>query len=64
MSATRPKSRDAITSVGGSSGSPKRADLLNGKPRTTSAGSKGPGFTKGDDKSSWPCPSNPYGNGE
>jgi hypothetical protein len=61
MSNTRPSTRDTITNPqSASTGSPKRSDLLNGKPRTTSAGSKGPAFTPGDDKSSWPCPSDPY----
>jgi hypothetical protein len=58
---TRP-ARDPITAAASSSsGSPKRSDLLNNKPRTTSAGRHGPGFTSTDDKNGWPCPSNPYG---
>lgn len=60
MSQTRPD-RDPITQDStGAKASPKRSDLLNNKPRTTSAGSKGPAFTTGDDKTSAPCPSDPY----
>ena len=63
MSSSRPSSRDAITNPQSSaSQSAKRSDLLNGKPRTQSLGSKGPGFTKSSDKTSWPSPSHPYGN--
>jgi hypothetical protein len=54
--------RDPITNPDSkATGSPKRSDLLNNKPRTTSAGSKGPAFTTSNDKTSAPCPSNPYG---
>lgn len=44
---------------------PKRSDLLNGKPRTTSLGSGGSNLTKADSqKTSWPVPNSPYGRGE
>jgi hypothetical protein len=58
---TRPASRDSIVaSDSGSSPKPKRSDLLNNKPRTTSLSKGGPAFTGGDDKTSAPCPSDPY----
>jgi hypothetical protein len=44
-----------------SSGSPKRADLLNGEPRTKSLPSSGPNFTKKDDPNQGlPVPNSPY----
>jgi hypothetical protein len=61
MAKTRPPRDTIINAPSSSSQSVKRSDLLNGKPRTTSAGSKGPTFTGGDDKTSWPCPGDPYG---
>lgn len=61
MGATNPP-RDAITQDSSGKASPKRADLLNGKPSTKSAGSAGPNFTKKDNpRSSWPVPNSPYG---
>jgi hypothetical protein len=55
--------RDPIIqdSPGTAGGTPKRSDTLNGKPKTTSAGSAGPNFTKKDDpKQGLPCPNSPY----
>ena len=61
MANSNNSSRDSILAPdSSSSGSPKRSDLLNDKPRTTSAGSKGPAFTSPDQKAGWPSPSNPY----
>jgi hypothetical protein len=60
MSATRPE-RDPITAPDATAKqSVKRSDLLNDKPRTTSAGSKGPAFTNTNDSMGPPSPSNPY----
>ena len=60
MSKTAPEPDPIVNPDASASQSVKRSDLLNGKPRTTSAGSKGPNWTPGDDKMSSPKPSNPY----
>lgn len=62
MGLTNPP-RDPITQdKTGGNGSPKRSDLLNGKPRTKSAGSAGPNFTDKDNpRKGFPVPNSPYG---
>jgi hypothetical protein len=58
------KKRDAvIADPSSSTGSPKRADTLNGSPRTKSLGSKPANFsehTTSDAYNSAPPPNNPY----
>ena len=60
------KPRDPIISESSSGdASPKRADLLNGSPRTKSVNNGGPNLRTADDqKHSWPVPDRPYGKGE
>lgn len=65
MSSTRPP-RDPIVqrSPDTAGGRPKRSDLLNGKPRTTTPTTRGPNFTKASNtrrEAGWPVPNSPYG---
>jgi hypothetical protein len=58
--------RDPIVNPDSSnSGNVKRADLLNGQPRTKSVQHGPPNFRGRDDqKMSFPVPDSPYGKGE
>jgi hypothetical protein len=59
--------RDAIISPSSSGGAnPKRADLLNGQPRTKSLGSQSANYSEAKGSDHWnsaPPPNNPYGKG-
>jgi hypothetical protein len=55
------KPRDPITSTGGGGGSPKRADTLNGEPKTKSISGGDANYSKVSPKDNHaPPPNNPY----
>jgi len=67
LSSNQKTGRDAIVNPASpSTGSPKRADLLNGAPRTKSLGSQSANYSEAKGSDHWnsaPPPNNPYGKG-